>query len=117
MIVLLGAIPGLADWSTEFPRARMDRVREQIASAIDLVVQQERMQDGSRRVVEIAEVQGMEGDVIVLEPLFRFAHKGFEGRRLVGQLEPLGVRPRLVAKLEQHGVALPPGLFERRPGV
>jgi pilus assembly protein CpaF len=92
-------------------------IREQIASAIDLVVQQERMQDGSRRVVEISEVQGMEGDVIVLEPLFRFAHKGFEGRRLMGQLEPLGVRPKLVTKLEQHGVALPPGLFERRPGA
>jgi pilus assembly protein CpaF len=92
-------------------------IREQIASAIDIVVQQERMQDGSRRIVEISEVQGMEGDVIVLEPIFRFVHKGFEGRRLVGQLEPLGVRPKLVAKLEQHGVALPAGLFERRPAA
>src|SRR5207249_5162218 len=51
-------------------------IREQITSALDLIVQIERMQDGGRRIVEISEVQGMESDVIVLEPLFRFVQKG-----------------------------------------
>jgi pilus assembly protein CpaF len=92
-------------------------IREQIASALDLIVQQERMLDGGRRVTEISEVQGMEGDVIVLEPIFRFVHRGFEGRRLMGQLEPLGVRPKLTAKLEQHGVVFPAGIFEKRSPV
>jgi pilus assembly protein CpaF len=91
-------------------------IREQIAAAVDLIVHQERMQDGGRRIVEISEVQGMEGDVIVLEPLFRFVHQGMEGRRIAGGLEPLGVRPKLTTKLERNGVALPQGLFEtRRP--
>jgi pilus assembly protein CpaF len=89
-------------------------IREQMASAVDLIVQQERMQDGGRRVVEISELQGMEGDVVVLEPIFRFVQKGYEGRRIIGRLEPLGIRPKLTAKLEQNGVALPPGLFEQK---
>jgi pilus assembly protein CpaF len=89
-------------------------IREQVASALDLVVQIERMQDGGRRIVEISEVQGMEGDVIVMEPIFRFVHRGFEGRRMVGRLEPLGVRPKLLAKLEQHGVAVPAGTFDQK---
>ncbi|HEU5318422.1 MAG TPA: CpaF family protein [Chloroflexota bacterium] len=92
-------------------------IREQIAAALDVIVQQERMQDGGRRVIEISEVQGMEGDVIVLEPLYRFVHKGFEGRRIAGRLEPLGVRPKLSKKLEQYGVALPAGIFEPRPSA
>jgi len=88
-------------------------IREQIASAIDVIVQQERLQDGSRRVVELSEVQGMEGDVIVLEPIFRFAQKGFDGKRVSGKLEPLGVRPKLLATLERRGVTVPPSTFEQ----
>ena len=89
-------------------------IREQIASALDLVVHLERMQDGVRRVVEISEVQGMEGDVVVLEPLFRFVQSGFAGRRILGRLEPLGFRPRLAAKLERHGIGLRANIFEQR---
>jgi len=91
-------------------------IREQVTSALDLIVQIERMQDGGRRIVEISEVQGMEGDVIILEPLFRFVQKGFAGQRIIGRLEPLGVRPKLIAKMEAHGVTLPPGIFEKRLG-
>jgi pilus assembly protein CpaF len=88
-------------------------IREQISSAVDLIIHQERLQDGTRRIVEISEVQGMEGDVIVLEMLFQFVQKGFEGRRIVGRLQPLGIRPKLMAKLDLHGVRVPPGIFDR----
>jgi pilus assembly protein CpaF len=88
-------------------------IREQISSAVDLIIHQERLQDGTRRIVEISEVQGMEGDVIVLEMLFQFVQKGFEGRRIVGRLQPLGIRPKLMAKLDLHGVKVPPGIFDR----
>jgi pilus assembly protein CpaF len=86
-------------------------IREQIASAIDLIIHQERLFDGSRRVVKISEVQGMEGDVIVLQDLFGFQQTGMEGRRVTGRLQPLGIRPKFLPKLEMHGVRLPPTLF------
>jgi pilus assembly protein CpaF len=86
-------------------------IREQIASAIGLIIHQERLFDGSRRVVKISEVQGMEGDVIVLQDLFSFQQTGMEGRRVVGRLQPLGIRPKFLPKLEMHGVRLPPTMF------
>ena len=91
-------------------------IREQIASAIDVIVHQERMWDGSRKVTKIAEVQGMEGDVIVLQDLFTFRQTGTDGRKVIGRLQPLGIRPKFLPKLEMHGVRLPPTLFggERR---
>jgi len=94
-------------------------IREQIASAVDLIIHHERMQDGVRRVVEVAAVQGIEGDVVLLEPLFRFVRRGHKGvaRHITGRLEPLGVRPRLVAKLELHGVTLPLGVFDQQSPV
>jgi pilus assembly protein CpaF len=89
-------------------------IREQIASAVNVVIQQDRLQDGSRRITEIAEVQGMQGDVITLEPLFRFVQQGMDGRRVIGRLEPVGVRPKLEKKLDAHGIGLPAGLFQAR---
>jgi pilus assembly protein CpaF len=65
-------------------------------------------------VTEIAEVQGMEGDVIVLEPIFRFIQTGLDGRRVVGGLEALGPRPRLLQRLERMGLPLPLGVFAPR---
>jgi pilus assembly protein CpaF len=97
---------------TELP---LKAIREQIRSAVQLIIQQERLQDGTRRVTEIAEVQGMEGDVIILEPIFRFVQRGFDGPRIVGRLEPLGVRPKLSEKLERMGFPLAPDLFLPRP--
>jgi pilus assembly protein CpaF len=96
---------------TELP---LRAIREQIRSAVQLILQQERLQDGSRRVTEIAEVQGIEGDVIILEPIFRFVRRGFEGRRVVGRLEPLGVRPKLTERLERLGQPLSGDLFVAR---
>ena len=91
-------------------------IREQIASAIDLIVHQERMWDGSRKVTKISEVQGMEGDVIILQDLFSFQQSGMEGHKVLGRLQPLGIRPKFLPKLEMHGIRLPPSLFsgERR---
>jgi pilus assembly protein CpaF len=86
-------------------------IREQIASAVDLIVQQERMRDGSRKVVNITEVQGMEGDVIVMSDIFAFEQQGFEGGRVIGRLKPTGIRPKFVDRIEASNIHLPAGIF------
>jgi pilus assembly protein CpaF len=86
-------------------------VREQIASAVDLIVQQDRLKDGSRKIVAITEVQGMEGDVIVLQDVFMFEQTGVQEGKVQGRLKPTGVRPRFAEKFEMHGIHLPPRLF------
>ena len=93
---------------TELP---LKAIREQIASSLDLVIHQERMQDGTRKVVRVCEVQGMEGDVVTLQDIFVFQQTGFEERRVVGSLRPVGLRPKLLWKLERHGIHLPPSVF------
>jgi pilus assembly protein CpaF len=93
---------------TELPHRA---IREQIAAALQLIVQVERLPDGSRRVVEIAEVQGMRGDQVALEPLFRFAYTGREGSRLCGELRPTGHIPKFQAKLAPLGLAVPEACF------
>jgi pilus assembly protein CpaF len=88
-------------------------VREQIASAIDLIVQITRHKDGVRRVTHITEVHGMEGDVVTLQDAFTFDHSlGFDSEgRLRGRLEPTGVRPRFAERIADHGIQLPMSLF------
>jgi pilus assembly protein CpaF len=86
-------------------------IREQIASAIDLIVYQERLRDGSRRVTSITEVQGLEGDVIVTQDIFRFRRRGESAGRIIGSLEPTGIRPRFVEKLEARGLIVPATLL------
>jgi len=86
-------------------------IREQIASAIHLIIHQERMRDGSRKVVQVTEVQGMEGDVIVLQDIFAFEQLGYEGGKIIGQLRPTGVRPKFVESIEAAGIYLPPHIF------
>jgi pilus assembly protein CpaF len=78
---------------------------------MDLIVHEERMHDGSRKVTRITEVQGMEGDVIILQDLFQFQQTGIEGRRITGRHTPLGIRPKFLAKLESKNVHLPPSAF------
>ena len=85
-------------------------IREQIASAVDLIVQQSRLKDGTRRIVNITEVQGMEGDVIVLQDIFVFEQTASEGK-IVGRLKPTGIRPKFIEKFEVMGINLPPGVF------
>jgi len=86
-------------------------IREQIASAVDLIIQQERMRDGSRKVVQITEVQGMEGDVITMSDIFEFVQSGYEGGKVIGRLRPTGLRPKFMPKLEQFNIHLPPDIF------
>ncbi len=86
-------------------------VREQIAAAIDLIAHLQRLADGSRRVVQVTEVQGMEGDTIVTQDIFTFrAEPGLKGI-LGGKLVPTGMRPRFMGKLELAGASLPPTIF------
>jgi pilus assembly protein CpaF len=92
-------------------------IREQISSAIDLVVHQERMRDGTRKVVNITEVSGMEGEVITMTDLFLFEQSGYEEGKVVGRLRPTGLRPKFMEKIEAAGIHLPPSIFgigERR---
>jgi pilus assembly protein CpaF len=86
-------------------------IREQVTSAFDLVVHLERLPDGSRRVVQITEVQGMEGDTIVMQDVFRYVRMGSQNGRILGYFSGTGVRPKFTDKLEAAGVYLPPNLF------
>jgi len=86
-------------------------IREQIASAVDLIVHQERMRDGTRKVVNVTEVQGMEGDVIVMQDVFTFQQTGIEGGKVIGRLRPTGIRPKFIDRIEQANIHLPPTIF------
>jgi pilus assembly protein CpaF len=90
-------------------------IREQISSAIDLIVQQERLRDGTRKIVSITEVQGMEGDVITTSDIFVFEKAGVEGGKVVGRFRPTGLRPRFMEKIEAAGIRLPPAVFGMGP--
>jgi len=86
-------------------------IREQIAGALDLVIQLERMRDGSRRVVTITEIQGMEGDVVTMSEIFKFEQAGYEDGRVIGLLRPTGLRPKFMDKIQAAGIHLPSGVF------
>jgi pilus assembly protein CpaF len=86
-------------------------IREQISKAIQLVVHQSRMKDGSRKVVNIAEVQGMEGEVVVMQDIFVFEQTGVENGRIQGRLRPTGIRPRFIEAFEVAGIHLSPAIF------
>ncbi|KQZ27163.1 CpaF family protein [Caulobacter sp. Root1472] len=87
-------------------------IRGQIASAIHVVIQAERMEDGTRRIVSVAEISGMEEDVICMQEIFRFRRvgRGSDGR-VLGQYEAVGVRPRFMEALAARGISLPTDLF------
>jgi pilus assembly protein CpaF len=88
-------------------------IREQVSSAIDLVVQQTRFKDGTRHITHVTEVVGMEGDVITLQDLFMFDHgAGFdENGRSLGTLKSTGLRPKFIDKLAASGVRIDPSIF------
>ncbi len=87
-------------------------IREQVASAVELIVQQSRLKDGSRKITAITEVQGMEGDVVVLQDVFTFEQTGIDEKgKIVGVLRPTGVRPKFVEKFEALNIYLPPNIF------
>jgi pilus assembly protein CpaF len=91
-------------------------IRQQVASALELIVHLERMDDGSRKVTTITEVQRMEGDVIMLQDLFTFRLEAVrEDRRVAGQLQSCGLRPSFERKFAKHGIELPAELFGPQP--
>ncbi len=96
-------------------------VRQQISSAVDLIIQQTRLKDGSRKVTAITEVVGMEGDTVVLTDIFKFEQTGIgEEGKILGELKPTGIRPIFTPRLEQAGfklgaeIFIPPGGFGQR---
>ena len=86
-------------------------IREQISAAVDVIVQQSRMRDGSRKVTHITEVQGMEGDKVTLQDVFLFEQAAYENGKVIGAIKPTGVRPKFMPKIEEAGIALPPSIF------
>ena len=86
-------------------------VREQIASAFDLIVHLDRLSDGARKVTQITEVQGMEGDVIVMQDIFRYAQTGIQNARVQGYFTGTGIRPKFMDKLEAYGLYVSPAMF------
>jgi pilus assembly protein CpaF len=86
-------------------------IREQIASAVDLIIHQDRMRDGTRKVTSISEIQGMEGDVITMSEIFRFEQTGMEEGKVIGRLRPTGLRPKFMYRIQEAGIMLPPSIF------
>jgi len=88
-------------------------IREQIASAVDLVVHLERMRDGTRKIVQITEVQGMEGDSIVMQDIFAFEQTGIQNNRVIGSLVSTGLRPSFSEKFAINNIKIDQSIFER----
>ncbi|BDI32818.1 type II secretion system protein E [Capsulimonas corticalis] len=87
-------------------------IREQIASAVQLIVQQGRLRDGSRKITHITEVQGMEGEVVVLQDIFRFEQRGVDANgKIIGEMRPTGLRPKFMTTLTAQGINFPKDLF------
>jgi enamine deaminase RidA (YjgF/YER057c/UK114 family) len=87
-------------------------IREQIASAVDLIVHTARLKDGTRKIVNITEVYGMEDDEILTQDIFEFQQTGVdENGKIVGALAPTGIRPTFMGQFQRSGVELPPGDF------
>ncbi|PKR77265.1 type II secretion system protein E [Halalkalibacillus sediminis] len=89
-------------------------IRDQISGAIDVIIQQSRLKDGSRKIVKITEVQGMEGDIIVLQDIFEFEQTGIDDHgKIQGALVPTGVRPKFYEQLERANLNIPANVFVR----
>lgn len=87
-------------------------IREQIAGAVDLIVQISRMSDGSRKIMSVTEVVGMQADTITLQEIFRYKEEGFDkNRKIIGRFQPMGLIPTFIENFEQRGVIVPRNLF------
>lgn len=82
-------------------------IREQISSAIDIIVQQTMLRDGSRKIISISEVTGMEGDIVTLQDIFVYRQAGLDGNgKIMGKFEPTGIRPQVLTSLEENGIMI-----------
>ena len=88
-------------------------IREQVSSAVDLIIHVDRMRDGTRKLVQITEVQGMEGDSVVMQDLFAFEQTGFQNGRVQGSLNSTGLRPSFAEKFAVNNIHLPASIYER----
>ena len=86
-------------------------IREQISSAVDLIVHTARLKDGSRKIVNITEIYGIEDDEILTQDIFAFEQTGVRDGRIEGELKPTGIRPTFMPQFQRMGIALPPGDF------
>jgi pilus assembly protein CpaF len=92
-------------------------IREYISSALSIIVHLGRLRDGSRRVTAVTEIVGMEGDIITMQDIFRFVHRGVDDEgRVLGSIQPTGIRPKFAEKLADHGYELPAEAFEPPAG-
>ena len=92
--------------------ARVHAIREQVASAIEVFIQIQRLQDGSRKVTHVTEVSGMEGDTITLQDIFLFKlDRVDEDGKVHGSMQPTGIRPSFLRKFAMAGIELPSHLF------
>jgi pilus assembly protein CpaF len=90
-------------------------MREQIASAINIIIQIARLSDGTRKVIRVSEVVGMEGDTVSLQDIFVFDKLGVrENGRVLGAFRTTGIRPKFAELLEASGIQLPPDIFEHK---
>ena len=93
----------------------MKAMRTQVASAVDLIIQVNRLQGGPRRILSITEVMNMEQDVIIMQEIFRYKQLGIDQNgRAYGQFEATGVRPSFINRLESKGIKLPSNMFQER---
>ena len=88
-------------------------IREQVANSIELIVHLERLTDGTRKVVKVSEVQGMEGDTIVMQDLFLFKQTGKKNGRIQGSLKATGLRPHFLHKMVANSIEVPDSIFEK----
>ncbi len=87
-------------------------IREQVAGAVDLIIQICRLSDGSRKIMSITEVVGMQGETVTLQEIFRFKEEGFDkNRKIIGQFQAMGLIPTFIETFEQRGVTIPRNLF------
>lgn len=87
-------------------------IREQIASAVNLIIQIQRLSDGSRKIIDITELQGMQGDIVTQQQVFVFKEKGFDkNRKIIGQFQATGLIPKFIEKFEKRGIIIPKSLF------
>ena len=90
----------------------MRAIREQIAGAVNLIVQIQRLADGTRKLISVSEVQGLQGEVVIQQEVFRFTEKGFDkNRKIVGTFQATGLIPKFIEKFERRGLIIPKSLF------
>jgi hypothetical protein len=92
-------------------------IRQQVSSAISMVIQLARLKDGSRKIVSITEVVGMEGDTVTMQEIFRFESRGADPvtGKIIGDVSPTGIRPKIIDRLFDMGIPLPPRMAQLFP--